>query len=135
MNVILNYDLALKIIEQIANGELASKVCKKEGVNWGSWWRYCQQHEELRSMYASSREQQYRLIADNLIDLVDEKPACDANGKMDPGSVTWQRNRVDTRKWLISKILPKEYGDKVVLDENSHINIKVVNFKEDEDTK
>jgi hypothetical protein len=37
---------------------------------------------------------------------------------VDAGWVAWQRNRVDTRKWLLSKLQPKKYGDKTTVDAN-----------------
>jgi hypothetical protein len=36
-------------------------------------------------------------------------------GKVDNAMVQKQRLRVDTRKWLLSKLAPKKYGDKLEL--------------------
>jgi hypothetical protein len=37
------------------------------------------------------------------------------HGATDSGAVQKQRLQVDTRKWLLSKIAPRKYGDKVTL--------------------
>jgi hypothetical protein len=37
------------------------------------------------------------------------------DGRVDQGWVTWQKMRIDTRKWTASRILPKEYGEHVAL--------------------
>jgi hypothetical protein len=44
-------------------------------------------------------------------EIADEMPPLDANGRTDSGWVTWQRNRVDDRKWVASKLKPKKYGE------------------------
>ena len=39
--------------------------------------------------------------------------AADAVGEADNALVQKQRLQVDSRKWMLSKLLPKQYGDKV----------------------
>ena len=58
------------------------------------------------------------LIANELIPIADELPVCqvpDPDGgvseRIDPAGVQRNRLRVDTRKWLMSKLLPKKYGE------------------------
>ena len=47
--------------------------------------------------------------------LCDKKPPLLEDGRVDQGWVTWQKLRIDTRKWNASRILPKEYGEHVAL--------------------
>jgi hypothetical protein len=54
-------------------------------------------------------------LAEELIALCDESPPVLADGRVDQGWVTWQKLRIDTRKWNASRILPKEYGEHVAL--------------------
>jgi hypothetical protein len=56
--------------------------------------------------YARGRELGYHKMADQLVEIADDT-GIDANDK---------RIRVDTRKWLLSKALPKIYGDKLDLN-------------------
>lgn len=53
--------------------------------------------------YATARETGYRLMADELVEIADDKA----------GDPARDRLRLDTRKWLLSKALPKVYGDKL----------------------
>jgi hypothetical protein len=39
--------------------------------------------------------------------------------------VQHQRLRVDSRKWLLSKVLPKLYGDRVAVDHGGGVAINV----------
>lgn len=59
------------------------------------------------AQYARAREAGYQAMADELTEIAD-------TGSTDPGQVARDRLRVDTRKWLLSKALPKIYGDKIV---------------------
>jgi hypothetical protein len=66
-------------------------------------WALDPQHP-FSPKYARGRELGYHKMADQLVEIDIE---IDANDK---------RIRVDTRKWLLSKALPKIYGDKLDLN-------------------
>jgi len=65
------------------------------------------------SQYASARETGYKLMADKLIEIADEPIPTTAMGTTDAGAVAHQRMRLDTRKWMLAKMLPKIYGDRI----------------------
>jgi hypothetical protein len=48
------------------------------------------------------------------------------DGRVDSAAVQHQRLRVDSRKWLLSKIVPKIYGDRVALDHAGGVAITVL---------
>ena len=48
-------------------------------------------------------------MADELIEIAD-------NPETEAAAVNRDRLKVDTRKWLLSKALPKLYGDKLAID-------------------
>jgi hypothetical protein len=54
-------------------------------------------------MYTRAREQQQQRWAEEILEISDDV-ALDPNDR---------RIRVDSRKWLLSKLLPKQYGDKI----------------------
>lgn len=65
--------------------------------------------------YARAREIQAERFADEMADIADDATG-DVAGELGiPNSVAVQRAklRIDTRKWIASKLLPKKYGDKV----------------------
>lgn len=84
-------------------------------------------NEAFSNQYARARETGYAVMADELIEIADdgrndtykdeegnEKPAIDV--------IARSRLRVDTRKWLLSKALPKIYGDKQQVEHSGTIN-------------
>jgi hypothetical protein len=69
--------------------------------------------DTLGQQYAHARETGYRLLADKILEIADEPIPSTESGALDNGAVAHQRLRIDTRKWMLSKMLPKVYGDKV----------------------
>lgn len=82
-------------------------------------WRY--DHEDFHDMYYKARQHQIDLLAEEMIDIADdktndtifrqghdgeEKEYCNAEW------INRSRLRVDARKWMAMKLLPKIYGEK-----------------------
>ena len=102
-------EIAEKICERLANGEGLATICREPGMpprrtvrRWVS-----EDREGFAAMYAHARKQQYEGWAEDIIDISDDPSRGDANER---------RLQVDTRKWLLSKLLPKQYGDRVQVD-------------------
>jgi hypothetical protein len=53
-------------------------------------------------------------MADEVIEISDAD--CTVDGKPDNALVQQARLRVDTRKWLLSKMLPRRFGDRVTTE-------------------
>jgi hypothetical protein len=69
-------------------------------------WTQAKGKEAFSQQYAQARETGYALMADHLTEIADN---------MD-GDPSRDRLRVDTRKWLLSKALPKIYGERIAAD-------------------
>jgi hypothetical protein len=78
-------------------------------------------NEAFSTQYTRAREVGYKLLADEIIDIADEKEVQvrydgeDTLLDLSPTAIARNRLRVDTRKWMLSKMLPKIYGDKLEL--------------------
>ena len=70
----------------------------------------------MADQYASAREAMIHAIAEEVLHISDSEPVTivDQHGisRYDSAAVQHQRLRVDSRKWLLSKMMPKVYGDK-----------------------
>jgi nitrogen fixation-related uncharacterized protein len=77
------------------------------------------QNKQFSDNYAKAREEQADTLADEIQAIADEEPreVVDDKGiaRVDSGWVTWQKNRVDARKWVASKLKPKKYGERQIL--------------------
>lgn len=91
---------------------------RKHKIHPQNFYRYINADEKALSRYANAKTAGCNKLADDLLKLQDQKPPLidtQFGKKIDPGWVQWQRNRIDTRKWLLSKLVPKTYGDRTVL--------------------
>jgi hypothetical protein len=125
---------AAAVLEELAAGASLIAVCKREGFpSFSTFMRWLAEEgaagDSLRDQYARAREAQAEVMAEEILAIADEECTmvkADKHGSMDDDgegntevvfdSTAVQRNklRVDTRKWLLSKMAPKKYGDKLV---------------------
>ena len=70
-------------------------------------------NEEFSARYARAKLSQADILAEDCLDLADNSTS--ENSTVD-------RLRIDTRKWLASKLLPKQYGDKMLLEQKTEEN-------------
>ena len=75
--------------------------------------RWVSEDEKLADQYAHARAILLEHLSEDLIDKADEAVGVTNSGTTDTGAVAKQRLQVDTRKWLLSKLAPKKYGDRV----------------------
>jgi hypothetical protein len=67
---------------------------------------------EIATQYARAMEFRAEMMAEELLSIADSE-AFMRYPEMANALVTKQRLAVDTRKWLLSKMLPRKYGDKI----------------------
>lgn len=77
-------------------------------------WRL--KHEAFRQQYAEAKRTQAELLAQEIIEIADDNSRDtiiddEGNERMNTEFVARSRLRVDARKWVASKLLPKVYGD------------------------
>ena len=109
------------ILERIASGESLRKAARAESVAPSTVLLWVDTDSAFSEQYARAREIGYRLLADEIIDISDEvevQPVTSPDGevvevRLDATAVARNRLRVDSRKWMLAKMLPKIYGDKV----------------------
>lgn len=115
--------MARKICEGLADGKSLREVCRAEGMPPESTVRLWALDDVngFAAQYARAREIGYHLMADQVLEVADDgrNDWMERNGEDDAGwvangeHVQRSRLRVDTRKWMLSKALPKIYGDKI----------------------
>lgn len=80
-------------------------------------WLNDERYREFREQYTRAREAQAEIMADEIKDIADDDPMEEwmtKAGKVvrrDSAGVNRNRLRVDARKWVAAKLLPKKYGD------------------------
>jgi hypothetical protein len=116
-------DLAA-LCDHIAIGKSLRSWTKKAGFDHSTVLRWLRADPEGRlKAYREARLLQTDVQMDTLIDLADEPVPSDEHGRMDSAAVNDKRLRIDTRKWIASKMHPAVYGDKVGIDASVTANL------------
>lgn len=107
-----------KICERTADCVPMRTIAKDIGVDWSTLVAYINATPERIQQYARAREAQADKFAEEILAIADDgtnDTYTDANGlvRTDQEVIGRSRLRVDSRKWLASKMFPKRYGDKV----------------------
>jgi hypothetical protein len=121
--------IADQICERLAAGETLRSICEVEGMppeNTVRRWAI-DVDNPFSAQYARAREVGYEKMADELLEIADDgtndfiersKESGDTYKVVDQEHIARSRLRVETRKWLLSKALPKVYGEKSTVDMN-----------------
>ena len=125
---VYDQDLADQICQRLANGEPLLTICKTPGMPAESTVRNWQINDinGFAAKYAQARISQAYRWAEEIVSLSDSQPPLTPDGRYDSGAVAHQRLMVDTRKWLLSKVLPKVYGEQLNVDHGGSVTINVV---------
>lgn len=107
--------ISSKVLSGMSSGLSCFKACKAAGVPHSTFLSWVDQDRELADRYARAREDLIEHIATETIDIADAPVGSNDNGSTDSGAVQKQRLQVDTRKWLLARLAPKKYGDKLEL--------------------
>jgi hypothetical protein len=110
---------AQEVIDFIAiNGLSLRKAGIEAGITPQSFLRLCDADDALAEQYARAIETRYDVLADDIMQISDDglnDTYVDDDGKKrtDHDVIARSKLRVDSRKWLLSKLAPKKYGDRV----------------------
>ena len=114
-----------ELCTRLGNGENLNQICSDShmpGRATVNEW-VIKDKRGFAAKYARARNMGLDWMADNLLDIADDgsNDWIGDTGKVNHENINRSRLRVDARKWYLSKLAPKRYGDKVTLasDEDS----------------
>jgi hypothetical protein len=94
------------VLDEIAAGTSLREACRQRNVDQASLRRRLMADADLAPLYAKARELQAHSLADRI---VDESLRDD----LDPQTM---RARIEGLKWAASKLLPRVYGDRQIIE-------------------
>lgn len=133
------------ICEQLAIGVSLRTVCNQENMpSVATVFKWMRTNEEFLKQYARAKEESADALFEETIDIADDS----TNDYMDKQigetvikvvnqeNIQRSRLRVDTRKWMMSKMKPKKYGEKMDVTSGGEVikgnTIVFSDFKKDE---
>lgn len=118
-------ELGQKIFDRIASTTIAVKhICAELDLNYStvrSW--IADSKHPMSDLYARAKQLQMEHMAEEMIDIADDGSndlmtivkGDESYEQENKEIVNRAKIRIDTRKWLMSKLNPKKYGDKLDL--------------------
>ena len=102
---IFSQELADAVFGRVAAGQNLTEICQQEGMpHKATVYRWLAQNEEFRRQYGTACEVRTDAWAEDLYEVAETAA---------PEDTARARLMVDTRKWLMAKMAPRKYGDKI----------------------
>ena len=108
------------LLDAIAGGMTLKEVCATNDLPKTSVLRWIS--TEYLDQYACALRARADMQAEEIIEIADKKYTTNEE-------LTAAKMRIDARKWLMSKMAPKKYGDKVELDHGVTEELKEIVVK------
>lgn len=111
-------EIAAKICERLAAGESLRAICRDDGMPPESTVRLwvVDDVNGFAAQYARARDVGLDVMADEVVEIADAQPGTTDNGATDTGAVAHNRLRFDARRWYLSKLAPKKYGERSAME-------------------
>lgn len=114
------------ICARLANGESLRSVCRDEQMpDCATVFAWMRRFPDFLKQYARAKEESADALVEEIMDIADDGTNDWMEQKDKEGAITsWRENgeaiqrsklRVDTRKWIASKLKAKKYGDKLAV--------------------
>ncbi len=141
-----NQEIASEICGRMANGESLRSVCRSDDMPaMSTVFLWVSKHESFSEQYKLAMASRADAMFEEILDIADDgqNDWMEKQGK-EGESIGWVLNgehvqrsrlRVDTRKWALSKMMPKKYGDKiepVEVNDDNEITINVRRVSKDD---
>lgn len=116
-----------EILAAVAGGKSLRSACAS-GDDWTptreGFEQWCDSDADLNSQYARARDARAELIFEECLTIADSQESdvyadADGNEQTNHDVIARAKLRIDTRKWMIGKMQPKKYGDKLEVDNTS----------------
>ena len=122
-------EICIEICDAIACSTKGIKRLCAENEHWPSLdtiFRWKKKYKYFSDLYARAKQQQIEPLVDEILEIADDGEndyTVNAKGQTvaDHDHIQRSKLRIDTRKWLASKLAPKIYGDRIQV-ENTNPN-------------
>lgn len=123
------------ILNEIEQGKALRNILKEEGMpSTQTFYKWIEDNEDKSKRYARACELRAEQLFEDIIDIADDTSGDitynkDGEEVLNSEFVQRSRVRIDARKWILSKLNPKKYGDKIEQTHKGDLSIKWVEEK------
>lgn len=121
-------EITQNVLQGMRDGLSAFKACQKAGVDHSMFLKWVREDPALEHSYTRAREDLIERIAQEVLELSDSEVPETGDGKKDWQAIQQRKLQVDTRKWLLSKLAPKKYGERLELagDKENPLQVQTI---------
>jgi hypothetical protein len=122
----------MAICVEISSGRSLRSICLDEGMpDKATVFRWLAKYEAFRDQYAHAREAQADAMLEDILEIADDGTNDsytdeEGNVRTNQDVIARSRLRVDARKWAMSKMAPKKYGEKLDLNHSGSVNLQPI---------
>ncbi len=118
------------ILDEIENGASLRSILIKDGMpNRNTFFEWIDKDENKANQYARAIDLRTELKFESIEQDYLEEPQRDPEtGRIDNGWVQLQRLKIDAKKWELSKLKPKKFGDKIQNELSGQITTNVISL-------
>jgi hypothetical protein len=126
---------ALEVLCLMADEGLSTnKSLAAVGMLWGTFCRWCGDDPANAEMYVRAREVLLERMAHEIHDIADT-PVEGVTTTVKPGGVIEERRgdmiehrrlQIESRKWLLAKLMPRKYGDKQQIEHSGRVGLEAL---------
>lgn len=107
------------VLQRMAEGLSAVKACEEVGLAWGTFWERIASDDDFAGRYTRARELLLERMSDEIHAIANtpvegETTIVKADGSIEVkrgDMLEHRRLQIESRKWLLAKLMPKKYGD------------------------
>lgn len=103
--------------DQIAEGKSMRTAIKESGISFSTFYIWLREDKERSKQYASACDVRAEVLFEEILDIADDtssdKIYTQDGEKTNTEAINRSRLKVDSRKWYLSKVKPKKFGDKI----------------------
>lgn len=132
--------LADLICARLSEGQSLRTVCKSNDMPCKTTvFMWLRTNEQFLNQYTRAKEESADALTDEMLDIADdgqndwmeriEEDDQPGGYQLNGEHIQRSKLRIETRKWLATKLKPKKYGEKIEQEQSGGIDIRVVREK------
>ena len=108
------------LCEWITNGHSLNSWCRATGRSAYSVYGWMRSEPDFARRYAQAHEDRTDTLADDMLEIADEMAGSDSIA-----AVSAAKLRIETRKWIASKLKPVKYGEKQLVETSGQVTFQL----------
>lgn len=122
------------VCKEIESGKALRNVLKEEQMpSTSTFFQWLELYPDKAKQYARATEVRSEVIFDDILSIADQNAGDTYINEfgvevINSDVIQRSRLRIDARKWVLSKLNPKKFGDKVQTEHSGEVTTTVINL-------